>query len=81
MVSRTRIYRAGLWNLFLAAVGCFVLRRCFRLVAKGRGHGGSNASVRTRSLASGPVAGIGSALILLALAATDPSARMSVRRR
>jgi hypothetical protein len=81
MVSRTRIYRAGLWDFFLSALRCFVLRHCFRLVAKGRDGSETNASVRTPGTACNPVAGMGPALILLAFAATDPPALMRALRR
>jgi hypothetical protein len=80
-ISRTRIYRAGLWNLFFSAVECFVLRRCFRVVAKGKDGSETNASVHTRGTACNPVAGMGPALILLAFAATDPPALMCAPRR
>ena len=37
IVSFIRTYSTVLWDMFLSVIGCFILRRCFRLVAAGRG--------------------------------------------
>jgi hypothetical protein len=71
IAGRIRIYKAILWDLFLSAVGCFVLRRCFSLVAE-RGDG---LAMKATGCALGqtrdPLAYVGAALILLVLAANE----------
>jgi hypothetical protein len=58
-------------DLFLSAVGCFVLRRCFRLVA-GAGDGSeTKATELSIGQARDPLAYVGAALILLAIAANE----------
>jgi len=69
--SRIRIYKAILWNLFLSAVGCFVLRSCFCLVAEGRDGPETGATVAGIGQARDPLAYVGAALILLARAANE----------
>jgi hypothetical protein len=71
IVSRIRTYRAIMWDLFLSAAGCFVLRRCFRLVAKGGDGSETKATLCAIGQARDPFAYMGMALILLALAAND----------
>jgi hypothetical protein len=60
-----------MWDLFLSAVGCFVLRRCFRLIAEGRDGPETGATVVGMGQARDPLAYVGAALILLALAANE----------
>jgi hypothetical protein len=78
--NRTRTYRSGICDLFLSAVGCFVLRRCFRLVAEGREWPEPKVSVRTKEEACYPAAGMGAALILLASAASDEPVAVRTHR-
>jgi hypothetical protein len=80
MVSLIRTYKAVAWDMFLSAFGCFILRRCFRLVAEGRGGPETGATVVAIGHARDPVAYMGAALILLALAANEPPALMHARR-
>ncbi len=63
-----RAYRAIVWDLFLSAVGCFVLRYCFRFVAEGGDGPGTNGMTCAIGQARDPLAYVGAALILLALA-------------
>ena len=58
-------------DLFLSAVGCFVLRHCFRLVAEGGNGPGTKATECTIGQAHDPLAYVGASLILLALAANE----------
>lgn len=67
-VSRICTYRAIAWDLFLSAVGCFVLRYCFRLVGDGAVGPGTNGMTCAIGQARDPLAYVGAALILLALA-------------
>jgi hypothetical protein len=69
--SRIRKYGAIVWDLFLSTVGCFVLRRCFRLVAEGRDGPETGATGVAIGQARDPLAYAGAALILLALAANE----------
>jgi hypothetical protein len=71
IASRIRTYRAIMWDLFLSAVGCFVLRRCFRLVAEGKDGPETESSVVAIGQARDPLAYVGAALILLALSANE----------
>jgi hypothetical protein len=71
IASRIHTYFAILWDLFLSAVGCFVLRRCFRLVAVGRDGQEIGATAVGIGQARDPLAYVGAALILLALAANE----------
>ena len=71
IASRIHTYFAILWDLFLSAVGCFVLRRCFRLVAEGRDGLETGATAVGIGQARDPLAYVGAALILLALAANE----------
>jgi len=77
ITSRIRTCRAILWDLFLSAVGCFVLRGCFRLVADGRDGTETRANPCAVGQARDPLAYVGAALILLALAANEQPGRMS----
>jgi len=70
-VSRICTYRAIAWDLFLSAVGCFVLRYCFRLVAEGGDGPGTNGITWAVGQARDPLAYAGAALILLALATNE----------
>jgi hypothetical protein len=70
-VSRICTYRAIAWDLFLSAVGCFVLRYCFRLVAEGGDGPGTNGITWAVGQARDPLAHAGAALILLALATNE----------
>jgi len=70
-VSRICTYRAIAWDLFLSAVGCFVLRRCYRLVAMGRDGQETGATAVGIGQARDPLAYVGAALILLAIAANE----------
>ena len=70
-VSRICTYRAIAWDLFLSAVGCFVLRHCFRLVAEGGDGVGTNEMTCAIGQARDPLAYVGAALILLALATNE----------
>ena len=67
-VSRFCRFRAIAWDLFLSAVGCFVLRYCFRLVAAGGDGPGTNGMTCAIGQARDPLAYMGVAFILLALA-------------
>jgi len=71
---RIRSFRAILWDLFLSAVGCFVLRRCFQLVSEA----GDGPETKKTSCSVGqacdPLAYVGVALIIVALA-TDKQPR------
>jgi hypothetical protein len=71
IASRIRTYFAILWDLFLSAIGCFVLRRCFRMVAEGRDSPQTGATAGGICQARDPLAYVGAALILLALAANE----------
>ncbi len=71
IAERIRTYIAILWDLLLSAVGCFVLRRCFCLVAEGRDVPETGATAAGIGQARDPLAYMGTALILLALAAND----------
>ena len=71
IASRIRTYFAILWDLFLSAVECFVLRRCFRLVAEERDGQETGATAVGRGQARDPLAYVGAALILLAIAANE----------
>ena len=66
-----------MWDLFLSAVGCFVLRGCFRVVADERGGTDARANPGAIGQARDPLAYVGAALILLALAANEQPRRMS----
>ena len=70
-VSRICTYRAIAWDLFLSAVGCFVLRYCFRLVAEGGDGPGTYGITWAVGQARDPLAYAGAALILLALATNE----------
>lgn len=71
IASCIRTYTAIFLNLCLSAFGCFVLMRCFRLVAEGiYGHETVKTVVATGQ-ARDPIAYVGAALILMALAASD----------
>ena len=76
MVGHIRRYRAAMWDLFLSAVGCFILRRCFRLIARGGDGYGTSASVCAGDEIRDPLAYVGAALILLAIAANQQPALM-----
>ena len=60
-----------MWDLFLSAVGCFVLRRCFQLVAERGNNSETKASEFSIGQARDPLAYVGAALILLAIAANE----------
>jgi hypothetical protein len=79
VVDNIRKYRAVILDIFLSAFGCFVLRRCFRLVAGGRDDPGTNALICTVDKARDPLAVMGAALILLAFAANEQPALMRAR--
>jgi hypothetical protein len=71
IASRICTYRAIVWDLFLSVVGCFVLRYCFRFVAE-RGDGlEAKAIACAIGQVRDPLAYLGSALILLTLAANE----------
>ena len=60
-----------MWDLFLSAVGCFVLRYCFQLVAD-RGEGAeTNTIAHAIGQARDPLVYVGAAFILLALATKE----------
>ena len=61
-------------DLLLSAVGCFVLRRCFSLVAERRDGLTMKATGCTLGQARDPLAYAGAALILLALSANEQPA-------
>jgi len=69
--NRIRTFRAIVGDLFLSAVGCFVLKYCFRLVAEGRDGAGTNGMTCANGQAHDPLAYVGAALILVALAANE----------
>jgi len=71
IASRRRTSRAIMWDLFLSAVGCFVLRRCFRLVAEGRDGPETKVTACALGQVRDPLSYVGAALILLALAANE----------
>ncbi len=71
IAGRILTYRAIMWDLFLSAVGCFVLRRCFRLVVEGGVGQRTKPNVCAICQARDPLVYVGAALILLALAAND----------
>ena len=71
IASRIRTYRAIIWDLFLSVVGCFVLRRCFRLVAEGGNGSETKATICAFGQARDPLAYVGAPLILLAFAANE----------
>ena len=71
IASRIHRHFAIVWDLFLSAVGCFVLRRCFRLVAVGRDGQETGATAVGIGQARDPLAYVGAALILLAIAANE----------
>ena len=72
IASRIRACKAIAGDLFLSAVGCFVLRRCFRLVAEGGDGSEAKATEVSIGQARDPLAYVGAALILLAVAANEP---------
>jgi hypothetical protein len=71
IASRIHRHFAIVWDLFLSAVGCFVLRRCFRLVAVGRDGQETGVTAVGIGQARDPLAYVGAALILLAIAANE----------
>ena len=71
IANRIRGYRAIIWDLFLSVIGCFVLRRCFRLVAEGADGSEVKATTCAIGQARNPLAYVGAALTLLALAANE----------
>jgi len=71
IASRIRPYAEMLWDLFLSAFGCFVLRRCFRLIAEGSDLQETVTNVVALGHARDPIAYMRAALILMALAAND----------
>ena len=71
MANRADGYRAILWDLFLSAVGCFVLRRCFRLVAEAGEDTERKGPFVAVGYARDPLAYVGAALILMALVANE----------
>ncbi len=71
IASRILRYRAIMWDLLLSAVGCFVLRRCFQLVAEEGDCLEAKATEFSFGQARDPLAYAGTALILLALAANE----------
>ena len=71
IASRIHRHFAIVWDLFLSAVGCFVLRRCYRLVAMGRDGQETGATAVGIGQARDPLAYVGAALILLAIAANE----------
>ena len=79
LFSHIRAYRAAVWDMFLSAIGCFVLRRCFRLIAAERDGMTTKASAVAYEEVHDPLVYVGAALILLAVAANEPSAPMRVR--
>jgi hypothetical protein len=71
IASRIHSYRAIMSDLLLSTVGCFVLRRCFSLVAE-RGDGlAMKATGCALGQARDPLAYVGAGLILLALSANS----------
>ena len=74
IACRIRSYGAILWDLFLSAVGCFVLSRCFRLVADGGEGPETEATACAIGQARDPLAYVGAALILLAVVANEQPA-------
>ncbi len=74
IVRRIHTYRAIISDILLSAVGCFVLRRCFSVVAE-RGDGlAMKANGCGLDQARDPLAYAGAALILLALSANEQPA-------
>jgi len=77
IASRISTYSAFMSDLFLSAIGCFVLRRCFRLVEEG----GRVSETKTTEWAIGqardPLAYASAALILLALSSDEQPELMS----
>jgi hypothetical protein len=71
IAGRIRAYIAIFWDLSLSIVGCFVLRRCFRLVGEGGDGSGTTANACSIGQARGPLAYAGAALIMLALASNE----------
>ena len=71
VVSHLRSYVAVVWDVFLSAIGYFILRRCFHLVAAGRDGLETNAFDGAYEQPQDPLAYLGAALILLALAANE----------
>ena len=65
-----------MWDLFLSAVGCFVLRRCFQLVAERGNNSETKASEFSIGQPRDPLAYVGAALILLAIAANEQPGRV-----
>ena len=74
IASRIHTYRAIMSDLLLSAVGRFVLRRCFSLVAERRDGLTMKATGCTLGQARDPLAYAGAALILLALSANEQPA-------
>jgi hypothetical protein len=60
-----------MWDLFLSAVGCLVLRRCFRLVAEAGDGPETKATACAIGQARDPLVYVGAALILLALSSNE----------
>jgi hypothetical protein len=71
IASRIHTFGAITWDLFLSAVGCFVLRRCFNLVAEGSDGPETKPTVCAIGQARDPLAYVGAALILMALTANE----------
>jgi hypothetical protein len=72
VVSHIRKYRAAVWDILLSTIGCFVLRRCFRIVAAGHNEPDTNTTICAVGQARDPLAYVGAALIILALAVKEP---------
>ena len=71
IASRIHTFGAITWDLFLSAVGCFVLRRCFRLVAEAGEDPERKGPFVAVGYARDPLAYVGAALILMALVANE----------
>jgi hypothetical protein len=80
LVRRIRKLGAVMLDLFLSAVGCFVLMRCFHLVAAERESSRVVESIRATGVDEKPRAGIGAALFLLAYAMSEAPAVSRARR-
>jgi hypothetical protein len=71
IAGRIRAYGAIMLELFLSAIGCFVLRRCFRFVAAGIDAPETKAVDGLVVQGRDPLVYVGGALILLALSANE----------
>lgn len=80
LVRRTPKLGAVMLDLFLSAVGCFVLMRCFRSITAERESSHAVESIGAAGTVGKPGARIAAALFLMAYALSEASAVNRGRR-